>query len=167
MVNYSFPETSPVATVLLVSQSTLSEGYAIARALTASFPDNFYLASEQPFIPPSYNAIPSVSTYCEQELAQAREALFSLGMRLGILPERCLLLFRYFPHFSKVRLQRQLVRQLNCPVRLLTAAEDKLWLYMLGLSGAKSYDTQAARSRLEQGIKDAVKVRYLASAVVF
>ena len=106
MMNYSFREASRIATVLLVSPSKPSDSYAVASALIESFADNFYLASEQPFVPPSYYIIPSVATYCGQELVQAKEPLFSLGMRLGILPERCLLLFRYFPHFSKLRLQK-------------------------------------------------------------
>ncbi len=167
MVNYSFSETFRVATVLLISELKLSNSYAIANTLIASFPDDFYLASEQPFIPSFYYAISSVATDCEQGLAQAKETLSHLGVKLGILPERCLLLFRYLPHFSKWRLQRQLVRLLKCPVRLLVTEEDKLWLHLLELSGKKPYDAQSARSRLERGIEETVKRRYLASSVVF
>lgn len=160
-MRFSFSEASSIATALVVSELKSSLCCAAANTLAASFPDNFYLVCELPVIPPFYYQFPSVASMCEQELTKAREELYSLGTKLGILPERCLLLPRYYPHFSKLRLQRHLVRRLKCPVRLLTMARNEPWLYTVGLSLTNSCDMQLARKKHVEGI---VKIRYLASS---
>ena len=122
---YSFSEKSPTAMALLVSElKTSSYRFVRARTLAASFPDNLYLVNVQPTLSVFY-PVPCIVSAWKQETIQARKELFSFGVELGISPERCLLLFQSGLFFKKIRLQRQLVRQLNCPVRLLNLADNK------------------------------------------
>lgn len=164
---HHFAETSPVATVLLLSELQQSAHAPAVHALAASFPDNLYLVSEQWAIPVFYYQIPSVALACEQALAQAEEALFATGARLGLAPARCLLVLRYSPSFSKTRLQRQLVRRLKCPVRLLTMAGNEPWLYTLGLASTKLAQNRARRqNKAADKVEGSVRISSLTSSVL-
>lgn len=167
-MDYSFPETSTIATVLLIPPLKSNDFEATARTLAASFPDNFYLACEQQVVSPFYCTIPSIAACAEEEWARAKEGILCLGVRLGILPERCLLLPLHAPCFSKRGLQRHLVRRLKSPVRLLTITDSKVWLYGLGYSAVTSYGTRFAQSGLlKDKEKSTVKIRHLASSALF
>ena len=163
-MSYSFSEKFPVVTVLLVSElKTSLYQFMRARTLAASFPDNFYLVSVQPSIPPFYYHIPCIASAWERETIQARKELLSLGAELGLSRERCLLLSQSGLFFKKTRLQRQLVHHLKCPVRLLTLADNDLSLPMSIPASVKSAKRQVTRSK---STKDPVKIRFLARSSV-
>ena len=123
-----------VASVLMVSELKKAAYAKLIQELAGNVPDELYLVHTQPLIPPLYYGIPSVALACERALIQAQEELLFFANQLKIPTSRCLLLTPYFIPRSEIQLQRQLVRRLKRPVRLMTLVNQGAWLYSLGRS---------------------------------
>ena len=166
-MSYSFSEKSPMAIVLWVSElKTSPYPLASVRTLLERLPRQAqrYLVSVQAAIPPLFYNIPCIASLWEQEREQARQALLSLGADLGISPENCLLLSQSGSFFKKTRLKQQLERQLKCPVRLLSLAENETWMTIPPVvpeTLAKQPRVQRHRTRQKR-----VKIRALARSSV-
>lgn len=163
-MSISFPEKSPMATVLLVSELKTSLYQLVrTRTLVASLPNKHYLVSVQPTIPPCYYHIPCIASAWKQEREQAKQALLSFGTELDISPENCLLLSQSGLFFKKARLKQQLERQLKCSIRLLSLTDNEPWVTMPVAASA----TMAKRPLVQSPrTQSPVKIRALARSSV-
>lgn len=125
-------EEKRIASVLRVSELKKTAYAERLKQLVGNMPKELYLVHTHSYIPPFYYSLPSVGLACEQMLIQAQEELAFFAQSLQIPFSHCVLLTGYFTLDSESQLQRQLVRQLKRPVRLLTLSAQETWLYALG-----------------------------------